>query len=55
MTDVWDVEDSMGVGTNGNGQLISNQKCMVPDLGEYWFNEESMTNIIAMKDVRYDE
>ena len=35
VTDVWDVKESMGVVTNGNGQLISNQKCMVPDLGEY--------------------
>ena len=51
VTDVWDVNESMGVGTNGNGQLISNQKCMVPDLGEYWFNADSMTNIIAMKDM----
>ena len=33
VTNVWDVKESMGVGTNGNGQLITNQKCMVPDLG----------------------
>ena len=41
----------MGVGTNENGQLISNQKKIVPHLGEQWFNEDSMTNIIAMKDM----
>ena len=51
VTDVWDVTESMGVGTNGNGQLISTQKCNVPHLGEQWFNKESMTNIIAMKDM----
>ena len=51
VTNVWDVDKSMGVGTNGNGQLISNQKFMIPDLGEFWFNEESMTSIIAMKDM----
>ena len=48
---IWDVNESMGVGTNGNGQLISTQKCIVPYLGEKWFNKDSMTNIIAMKDM----
>ena len=51
MTDVWDVDETMGVGTNGNGHLMSNQKCLVPHLGEHWFNSDSMTNIIAMKDM----
>ena len=35
VTEVWNVEETMGVGTNGNGQLVSNQKCMVPNLGEH--------------------
>ena len=39
----------MGAGSNENGKLTSNQKCMIPDLGEHWFNKESITNIIAMK------
>ena len=51
VTDIWDVNETMGVGTNGNGQLVSSKKCFVPDLGEHWFNSESMTNIIAMKDM----
>ena len=51
VTDVWDVDETMGVGTNGNGHLMSNQKCLVPHLGEHWFNSDSMTNIIAMKDM----
>ena len=51
VTDIWEVNETMGVGTNGNGQLVLRKKCLVPDLGEHWFNSESMTNIIAMKDI----
>jgi len=49
--DVWDVEESMGVGTIGDGELILKQKCIIPHLGEHWFKQDSMTNIIAMKDM----
>ena len=49
--EVWDVDESMGVGTNGDGELISSQKCIIPHLGEHWFNQDSMMNIIAMKDM----
>ena len=48
---VWDVNESMGLGTNGGGSLISTQKCEMPHLGEHWFNADSITNIIAMKDM----
>ena len=48
---VWDVKKSMGLGTNGGGSLVSNMKYIIPHLGEKWFNSESMTNIIAMKDM----
>ena len=41
----------MGLGTNGGGSLVSNMKCIILHLGEQWFNPESMTNIIAMKDM----
>ena len=51
VTEVWNVKESMGVGTNGNGKLVSNQKCMIPNLGEHWFNKNSMTNIVALKDM----
>ena len=40
----------MGLVTNGGGTLVSTKKCNVPYLGEYWFNEDLITNIIAMKD-----
>ena len=51
VTKVWKVEESMGLGTNGGGSLVSNMKCTIPHLGEQWFNPDSMTNIIAMKDM----
>ena len=51
VTDIWNVKEAMGVGTNGNGQLISNQKCIVPHLGEQLFDKDSMANIIAMNDM----
>ena len=51
MTNIWDVEETMRVGTNGNVQLTSSKKCVVPDLGEHWFNKELMTNITSMKDM----
>ena len=49
--EIWDVEDTMGLGTNGGGSLLSKKKCNIPYLGEHWFNEDSITNIIAMKDM----
>ena len=41
----------MDLGTNGGGSLVLKMKCIVPRLEEHWFNPESMTNIIAMKDM----
>ena len=49
--EIWDVDESMGLGTNGGGSLTSRKKCNIPHLGEHWFNEDSITNIIAMKDM----
>ena len=51
VTEVWNVKECMEVGTNGNGQLVSNQRCMILNLGEHWFNKNSMTNIVALKDM----
>ena len=41
----------MNIDTNGGGKLISKQKCSIPLLGEHWFNEESLTNIISLADM----
>ena len=49
--EIWDVNETMGLGTNGGGSLTSTKKCNIPYLGEHWFNEDSITNIIAMKDM----
>ena len=38
----------MGVGKNGGGKLISTKECTLPHLGELWFIENSMTNVIAL-------
>ena len=51
VTKIWDTNKYMGVGTNGGGKLISTKKCTIPHLGEHWFNEDSMTNIIALSDM----
>jgi hypothetical protein len=48
---IWDTDERMEVGTNGDGYLESNQKCNVPLLGEHWFNKDSMTNIISLIDM----
>ena len=48
---IWDINKSMGVGMNGNDCLTPTQKCIVPHLGEQWFNQYLMTNIIEMKGV----
>ena len=49
--EIWDTDERMEVGTNGDGYLESKQKCNVPLLGEHWFNKNSMTNIIALSDM----
>ena len=51
VTKIWSTNKHMGVGTNGGCKLISTKKCTIPHLGEHWFNEDSMTNIIALSDM----
>ena len=33
--EIWDVNDTMGLGTNGGGSLTSTKKCNFPYLGEH--------------------
>ena len=49
--EIWDTNEQMEVGTNGNVHLESKQKCNIPMLGEHWFNKDSMTNIITLSDM----
>jgi hypothetical protein len=51
VTNIQDTKDTIKVLTNG-GLMKSQQKCDVPHLGECWFNKDSITNIIAMCDMR---
>jgi hypothetical protein len=52
VTDIRIEEDSDGMSmlTNG-GSINSFKKCTVPNLGEHWFNENPITNIISMADM----
>ena len=43
--EIWDVKDTMGL------SLTSKKKCNIPYLGKHWFKKDSITNIIAMKDM----
>jgi hypothetical protein len=51
VTNSRDTKETLKVLTNGE-IMNSSQKCDVPYLGECWFNKESITNIIAMYDMR---
>ena len=43
-------EHTLVLNTNG-GVMESNMICDVPHLGTHWFNKNSLTNIIALKDM----
>ena len=49
--EIWNTTEKIDVGMTGGGHLESKQRCNVPLLGEYWFNENSMTNVIALSDM----
>jgi hypothetical protein len=50
-TNIRDSKDTLKILTNG-GTLKTTQKCDVPDLRKCCFNKDSITNIIAMRDMR---
>ena len=51
VTNIRNAKETLKVLTYG-GIMNSTQKCDVPYIGECWFNKESITNIIAMCDMR---
>ncbi len=51
VTNIRNTKETLKVLTNG-GIMNSTQKCDVPYIGECWFNKESITNIIAMSNMR---
>ena len=42
-------DEKLKLGTNG-GLMVSQNKCEVPHLGNHWFNENSIANIISLAD-----
>jgi hypothetical protein len=50
ITNIKDTDDQLEGITNG-GPLMSKQRCDIPHLGECWYNEHSITNIIALSDM----
>jgi hypothetical protein len=46
-----DLEDSLSISTNG-GVMKSHQKCDIPHIKDVWYNENAMTNIISMNDMK---
>jgi hypothetical protein len=50
---VMNIRDSnkpLSISTNG-GELKSYKKCDIPHIDNVWFNKNSITNIISMKDI----
>jgi hypothetical protein len=48
--DIRPAETPLLLNTNG-GVLITTLKAIVPDFGEVWFNQDSITNIVCMADI----
>ena len=50
VTNIVVADNSLDIHTNG-GVIVTKKKCQVPHLGEVWYNENSMANIISLKDM----
>ena len=50
VTDIVNVEATLNLGTNG-GVLVSNKKCYIEGLGQRWFNQEAIANVISLSDM----
>ena len=50
VTDIKETKQSLKLQTNG-GVMTSSKKCNIPMLGNHWFNENSITNIISLADM----
>jgi hypothetical protein len=50
VSNIRDSEDPLSISTNG-GVMKSHQKCDIPHIKDVWYNENSMTNIISLKDM----
>jgi hypothetical protein len=50
VTNIHETEATLKIMTNG-GPMVSEKRCSVPHLGDHWYNEDSITNIMALCDV----
>lgn len=50
VSNIRESNERLVITTNG-GPLVTRMKCDVPYLGEVWFNEKSITNIISLADM----
>ena len=50
VTDIVNVEETLDFGTNG-GVLLANQKCNIAGLGQRWYNEDAIANVISLADM----
>jgi hypothetical protein len=50
VSNIRESDDPLSISTNG-GVMKSHQKCDIPHIKNVWYNENSMTNIISMKDM----
>ena len=50
VTDIVNVKETLNLGTN-RGVLASNQKCYIAGLGQRWYNENAIANVISLKDM----
>jgi hypothetical protein len=50
VSNIRDLEDPLSSSTNG-GVMKLHQKCNIPHIKDVWYNRNSMTNIISLKDM----
>ena len=50
VTNIHKTDDQIKLNTN-KGPIVSNMKCDLQFVGEVWFNPQSITNIISLKDM----
>ena len=52
LTDIHEVDEPLYLETNGGGYQVSNKMGTVKNVGEVWYNPESIANIVSLAQVR---
>ena len=50
MSSMCGTTNTMHTEANG-GVTVTKQKCYIPDIGEHWFSEKSITNTLSLSDI----